>query len=46
MRTLLDYQSGHRANDAAKGMRAFAQRLTRGEIHALAAYYADLPVKK
>lgn len=46
VRTLLDYQSGQRANDAAKGMRAFAQRLTRGEIHALAAYYADLPVKK
>lgn len=46
VRTLLDYQSGHRANDAAKGMRAFAQRLTRGEIEALAAYYADLPVKK
>ncbi len=46
VRTLLDYQSGHRANDAAKGMRAFAQKLTRGEIDALAVYYADLPVKK
>lgn len=46
VRTLLDYQSGHRANDATKGMRAFVQRLTRGEIEALAAYYADLPVKK
>lgn len=46
VRTLLDYQSGHRANDAAKGMRAFAQKLTRAEIDALASYYADLPVKR
>lgn len=42
-RTLLDYQSGQRANDAAKGMSAFAKRLTRDEIEALARYYADLP---
>jgi len=42
-RTLLDYQSGVRANDAAKGMSTFAKKLTRGEIEALAAYYADLP---
>lgn len=46
VRTLLDYQSGERANDAAKGMSAFAKKLTRGEIDALAAYYADLPPKK
>lgn len=46
VRTLLDYQSGLRHNDAAKGMRAFAKRLTRSEIDALASYYADLPVKK
>lgn len=43
VRTLLEYQSGLRANDAAKGMRAFARRLTRSEIDALARYYADLP---
>lgn len=42
-RTLLHYQSGARANDAAQGMRAFAKKLTRGEIDALATYYADLP---
>lgn len=45
-RTLLDYQSGQRANDAAKGMSAFAKRLTRAEIEALARYYADLPTGK
>ncbi|MFC7411248.1 c-type cytochrome [Hydrogenophaga atypica] len=45
-RTLLDYQSGQRANDAAKGMSAFAKRLTRDEIEALARYYADLPSGK
>lgn len=45
-RTLLDYQSGQRANDAAKGMRAFAKRLTRSEIEALARYYADLDAKR
>jgi len=45
-RTLLDYQSGRRANDAAKGMSAFAKRLTRAEIEALAHYYADLPTGK
>lgn len=45
-RTLLHYQSGLRANDAAKGMSAFAKKLTRGEIDALAAYYADLPVRR
>jgi cytochrome c553 len=45
-RTLRDYQSGHRTNDAAKGMSVFAKKLTRGEIEALATYYADLPLKK
>lgn len=45
VRTLLDYQSGRRANDASKGMRAFAQKLTRVEIDALARYYADLPAR-
>ncbi|MDZ4238185.1 MAG: c-type cytochrome [Hydrogenophaga sp.] len=44
-RTLLHYQSGARANDAAQGMRAFAKKLTRSEIDALATYYADLPAK-
>jgi cytochrome c553 len=43
VRTLLDYQSGVRANDSAKGMRTFAKKLTRNEIEALATYYADLP---
>ncbi len=43
VRTLLDYQSGLRHNDSAKGMQAFAKKLTRGEIEALATYYADLP---
>lgn len=46
VRTLLDYQSGVRHNDSAKGMQAFAKKLTRGEIEALAAYYADLPRAK
>jgi len=45
-RTLLHYQSGARANDAAKGMSAFAKKLTRSEIDALATYYADLPAGK
>ncbi len=45
MRTLLDYQSGVRHNDSAKGMRVFAHKLTRGEIEALARYYADLPAR-
>jgi len=40
-RTLLDFQSGRRHNDAVKGMSTFAQRLTRTEIEALAVYYAD-----
>lgn len=44
-RTMLDFQSGVRANDAAKGMSTFARKLTRGEIEALATYYADLPQK-
>lgn len=42
-RTLLNYQSGKRANDAARGMSAFAKKLSRSEIDALATYYADLP---
>lgn len=45
-RTLLHYQSGVRANDAARGMSAFAKKLTRSEIDALATYYADLPATK
>ncbi len=43
VRTLLDYQSGVRHNDSANGMSAFAKKLSRSEIEALAAYYADLP---
>jgi cytochrome c553 len=43
VRTLLDYQSGVRHNDSAKGMSAFAKKLSRREIEALATYYADLP---
>lgn len=43
VRTLLDYQSGVRHNDSAKGMAAFAKKLSRSEIEALATYYADLP---
>jgi len=46
VRTLLDYQSGLRANDSAKGMSTFAKKLTRTEIEALATYYADLPAFK
>ncbi len=46
VRTLLDYQSGLRANDSAKGMSTFAKKLTRTEIEALAIYYADLPAGK
>jgi cytochrome c553 len=46
VRTLLDYQTGHRSNDAAQAMRAFAKRLSRDEIEALATYYADLPAAK
>ena len=45
-RTLRHYQSGVRANDAARGMSAFAKKLTRSEIDALATYYADLPATK
>lgn len=43
VRTMLDYQTGHRSNDAAQGMRTFAKRLSRDEIEALASYYAALP---
>jgi len=43
VRTLLDYQSGARANDPARGMRHFAAKLSRAEIDALAVYYAKLP---
>lgn len=46
VRTMLNYQAGVRHNDSAKGMRAFAQKLSRNEIEALAAYYADLPDRK
>lgn len=45
VRTLLDYQSGVRHNDSAKGMSAFTKKLSRSEIEALAAYYADLPMR-
>lgn len=41
-RTLREYGAGHRANDTAKGMRFFAERLTEAEIEELAAYYAGL----
>ncbi|MEY4507130.1 MAG: hypothetical protein RL297_1708 [Pseudomonadota bacterium] len=46
VRTMLDYQTGHRTNDAAQGMRTFAKRLSREEIEALATYYADLPTQR
>ena len=46
VRSMLDYQNGHRTNDVAKGMRTFAKNLTRTEIEALATYYADLPKKR
>lgn len=45
-RTLLDYQSGLRANDSAHGMSTFAKKLSRTEIEALATYYADLPASE
>ncbi len=43
VRTMLDFKNGVRHNDSAKGMRVFAQKLSRSEIDALATYYADLP---
>lgn len=43
VRTMLDYQSGVRHNDSAKGMATFARKLSRREIEALASFYADLP---
>ena len=46
VRTLLDYHDGVRANDPARGMRAFASRLTRDDVDALAAYYAALPPRR
>lgn len=46
VRTMLHYHGGQRHNDVAKGMRFFAERLSRAEIEALAAYYADLPATK
>ena len=46
VRTLLDYQSGLRANDSVKGMSTFAKKLSRTEIEALANYYADLPANQ
>ena len=46
VRTMLDYHGGQRTNDAAKGMRVFAQHLTTAEIDALARYYADLPLSR
>jgi len=45
VRTMLDYQSGVRHNDSAKGMAAFAKKLSRTEIEDLARYYADLPTR-
>jgi cytochrome c553 len=46
VRTLLDYHGGTRANDPARGMRAFAAKLTPDEVDALAAYYAALPPRR
>jgi len=46
VRTLLDFQAGVRHNDSVKGMSAFAKKLSRTEIEALATYYADLPVTR
>lgn len=46
VRTLLDYHGGARANDPARGMRAFATKLTREEVDALALYYARLPGRR
>ncbi|TSE25777.1 c-type cytochrome [Tepidimonas aquatica] len=46
VRTMLHYHGGERHNDVAKGMRFFAERLSRAEIEALAAYYADLPAAR
>lgn len=46
VRTLLDSHGGVRANDPARVVRAFASRLTRDEVDALAAYYAALPPRR
>jgi pimeloyl-ACP methyl ester carboxylesterase len=46
VRTLLDYHGGNRANDPACGMRAFAAKLTRAEIDALAVYCAALAARR
>ncbi|MEW6445113.1 MAG: c-type cytochrome [Pseudomonadota bacterium] len=41
IRTMKAYREGHRHNDSAQAMRAFAKPLTDAEIAALAAYYAE-----
>lgn len=46
VRTLDAYHGGLRANDAQRGMRTFAARLSSQEMRALAAYYADLPIPR
>lgn len=46
VRTMLDYQSGKRQNDANQSMSTFAKKLSRVEIEALASYYADLPTHR
>lgn len=40
VRTMKAYRDGHRSNDSAQAMRAFAKSLTDAEIAALASYYA------
>lgn len=44
LRTLQHYHGGQRSNDAQRGMRAFAGKLSADEAAALARYYADLPL--
>lgn len=46
VRTMLDFRGGTRHNDSVKGMSLFAKKLSRGEIEALASYYADLPLNR
>lgn len=46
VRTMQQFHGEVRTNDAKRGMRAFAGRLSTAEVEALATYYADLPASR
>ena len=46
VRTMQQFHGEVRTNDAKRGMRAFAGRLSTAEVEALATYYADLPAAR